>query len=108
MVAHEVYATAQASFAANGLAGNNRSNIIGHGIGMDIHEIPWIGDPSVYTSDIVLREGMVLSIEPALVQKDEDLAGHFTLEDVVAVTSDGARNLTGTTSKQLLEIPSAG
>jgi len=60
----------------------------GHGIGLDVHESPWImeGDKTI------LEPGMVFSIEPGVY-----LPGKFgiRLEDIVAVTEDGARTLTG-------------
>ncbi len=60
----------------------------GHGIGLDVHEPPWImaGNKSV------LQAGMVFSIEPGVY-----LPGKFgvRVEDIVVVTHDGVRNLTG-------------
>lgn len=60
----------------------------GHGIGLDVHESPWImaGDKTK------LEQGMVFSIEPGVY-----LPGKFGIrvEDIVAVTEDGVRTLTG-------------
>jgi Xaa-Pro aminopeptidase len=60
----------------------------GHGIGLEVHEPPWImtGDTTI------LQEGMVFSIEPGVY-----LTGRFgvRIEDIVAVTQSGVRNLTG-------------
>lgn len=60
----------------------------GHGLGLEGHEPPWImeGDSTV------LQEGMTFSIEPGVY-----LTGKFgvRIEDIVAVTPSGARNLTG-------------
>lgn len=55
---------------------------LGHGIGMEEHEPPWIG-PGEHT---VLREGMVFTVEPGVY-----LPGRFgvRLEDLVVVTEDG-------------------
>lgn len=58
----------------------------GHGLGLDIHEPPRIGD-----NDAILEEGNVVTVEPGLYY--EKLGG-VRIEDVVAVTSDGCRNLT--------------
>lgn len=59
----------------------------GHGIGLDIHEPPWImaGDKTI------LKEGMVFSIEPGVYME-----GQFGIrvEDIVAVTQTGVRVLT--------------
>ena len=58
----------------------------GHGLGLDIHEPPYI----TATDDTVLEEGMVFSIEPGIY-----LAGRFgiRLEEVVIVRADGAEIL---------------
>jgi Xaa-Pro aminopeptidase len=54
----------------------------GHGLGIDIHEPPYI----TATSDTVLEEGMVFSIEPGIY-----LPGRFgiRLEDIVILREDG-------------------
>lgn len=54
----------------------------GHGLGLDVHEPPYI----TATSDAVLEEGMVFSIEPGIY-----LSGRFgiRLEEVVIVRADG-------------------
>ena len=54
----------------------------GHGLGIDIHEPPYI----TATSDVVLEEGMVFSIEPGIY-----LPGRFgiRLEDIVILRVDG-------------------
>lgn len=60
----------------------------GHGIGMDIHEEPYIQQGS----RLILEEGMVFSVEPGVYYP-----GNFgiRIEDIIAVTHDGARTLTG-------------
>lgn len=60
----------------------------GHGLGLEGHEPPWITSDS----DTRLEPGMVFSIEPGVY-----LPGRFgvRIEDIVAVTPDGARVLTG-------------
>jgi Xaa-Pro aminopeptidase len=94
--AHEVYDAALAVLEDHGLAAHNRMNIVGHGIGADIHELPWIGErDKVYSAGTRLREGMVLSIEPGLLPPaGSDVVGHFILEEVVAVTDSGTQLLT--------------
>lgn len=63
------------------------SHGVGHGIGLDTHE-----PPQLKTSDAPLRAGMVFSIEPGLY-----LPGDIgiRIEDIVALTDDGPRLLTG-------------
>jgi Xaa-Pro aminopeptidase len=58
----------------------------GHGIGLETHEDPYLvaGNPTP------LREGMTFSIEPGIYL--EDRFG-VRIEDIVAVTADGARRL---------------
>ena len=60
----------------------------GHGIGLDGHEPPWM----MLGNKIVLEQGMIFSIEPGVY-----FPGKFgiRIEDIVAVTGSGVRNLTG-------------
>lgn len=68
----------------------------GHGIGLEVHEAPSFS-PS-YEEEIPC--GAVLSVEPGIY-----LPGKFgvRIEDLVAVESDGCRNL-NTSSKELIEL----
>jgi len=60
----------------------------GHGLGIDVHEPPYI----TATSETVLAEGMVFSIEPGIY-----LPGRFgiRLEDIVILRKDGPEILSG-------------
>jgi Xaa-Pro aminopeptidase len=60
----------------------------GHGLGMEMHEAPWISSDS----STVLEPGMVFSVEPGIY-----LEGRFgiRIEDIVVVTEGECRCLTG-------------
>jgi len=64
----------------------------GHGLGIDIHEPPYI----TATSEVVLDEGMVFSIEPGIY-----LQGRFgvRLEEIVILRADGPEILSELTRK---------
>jgi len=62
---------------------------LGHGIGMEVHEWPYL----VRGSQIVLQPGMTFSDEPGIYQ-----VGKFgiRLEDILAITENGAEMMTPT------------
>lgn len=59
---------------------------LGHGVGIDIHELPVISK----RSDTVIEENMVFTIEPGIYLKGEF---GVRIEDVVCMRSDGAEVL---------------
>jgi Xaa-Pro aminopeptidase len=59
----------------------------GHGLGLEIHEAPRMGA----TSRGKLKAGQVVTVEPGLYYPE---IGGVRLEDVVLVTTNGAKNLT--------------
>lgn len=64
----------------------------GHGVGIEIHEPPVIGPQS----DHILREGMIITIEPGI------YCPRFSgvrIEDLVLVTKEGAQCLSKTSKK---------
>ena len=83
--------------------------LVGHGIGTDMHEKPDVPNYGEAHKGPVLKEGMVLAIEPMLnlgrkevvmldndwtiVTEDESFSCHF--EHTVCVTKDGYEILTG-------------
>jgi Xaa-Pro aminopeptidase len=61
----------------------------GHGVGLLIHEAPWLNA----TSTDVIGEGVVLTVEPGVYR---GRLGGARVEDTVLVTTDGCRLLTKT------------
>lgn len=84
-------------------------DLVGHGIGRELHEEPQVPNVGRAGHGPMLREGMVLAIEPMIsagtatirtlddgwtvVTADGSLAAHF--EHTVAITAEGPRVLTG-------------
>lgn len=83
-------------------------SLVGHGVGRDMHEDPQVPNYGKAGRGPLLREGMVLAIEPmttlggpnvrmgsdgwAIYSQDNTLAAHF--EFTVAITTQGPRVLT--------------
>lgn len=84
-------------------------DLVGHGVGREIHEEPQVSNIGEPGFGMPLREGMVLAIEPMLargteriatlkdrwtvITADRALSAHY--EHTVAVTAEGPRILTG-------------
>lgn len=81
----EVDAAAREHLAAAGL-GELFIHRTGHGIGLGLHEPPFVAPGA----DTVLAEGMTFSVEPGIYTSGSWGA---RLEDIVAVTADGRRDL---------------
>ena len=69
----------------------------GHGIGLDVHEEPYI----IAGNTLPLEPGMAFSVEPGIYQPGRWGA---RIEDIVVCTDDGVRNLNGGT-RELVELP---
>lgn len=84
-------------------------NLVGHGIGRNLHEEPEIPNWGKRHTGVVLEEGMVICIEPMVMMKDAKVvqggdgftfntadgswSAHF--EHTIAITKDGHEVLTG-------------
>lgn len=83
-------------------------DLVGHGVGYEVHEDPAVPNYGKKGTGDVLREGMIIAIEPMLCEheyfvqfepdgwtistKDHGLSAHF--EHTIAITKNGARVLT--------------
>jgi len=63
------------------------SHSLGHGVGLDIHELPRLSP----NDDTILQPGMVVTIEPGIYLPD---VGGVRIEDTVVVTEKGCEILT--------------
>ncbi|MBT4153090.1 MAG: aminopeptidase P family protein [Candidatus Magasanikbacteria bacterium] len=68
----------------------------GHGLGVEIHEAPYVSAGSKATAEI----GNVVTVEPGLYYSE---LGGVRIEDVVVITKDGCKNLTN--YPKVLQIP---
>mgnify|MGYP001035307371 CR=1 FL=1 len=102
----DISAAAQAPIDVGGY-GNVR-DLVGHGVGHNVHEEPEVPNYGVAGTGPILKAGMTIAIEPMVTlgdykvvvdpdgwtirTRDGSLAAHF--EDTILVTEDGAEILT--------------
>ena len=60
---------------------------LGHGVGLEIHELPFVNS----RSDIILKEGMIITVEPGIYLKDKF---GVRIEDTILVKKDSGEVLT--------------
>ena len=98
----ELFARAERLAAAGGLgehfmgAGRDRVRFLGHGVGMEIDELPVLA-PGF---DEPLVEGNVIAVEPKFVFPGRGAVG---IENMYAVTADGYDTIT-TAPEELIEV----
>lgn len=96
--------------------------LVGHGVGRDLHEEPQVPNQGRPGHGPLLRDGMVLAIEPMLsagtariktledgwtvITADRSLSAHF--EHTVGITEDGPRILTSAAGPVGLATPTPG
>jgi Xaa-Pro aminopeptidase/Xaa-Pro dipeptidase len=84
--ASDVDKAARECLDAGGL-GERFVHSTGHGVGLDVHEMPSLA----MSSEDVLQPGMVVTVEPGVYLPG---IGGVRVEDLLVVTEDGAENLT--------------
>ena len=69
---------------------------LGHGVGLEIHELPWLGTDH----DAALPAGAIVTVEPGIYIPG---LGGVRIEDMVEVTEDGGV-VVGTSARDLIEL----
>jgi Xaa-Pro aminopeptidase len=77
--------------------GDNFGHSLGHGVGLAIHEAPWLRA----AGDEPLPTGAVCSIEPGIYLPGW---GGIRVEDLVALTDTGARTLTQSSKEPVIAL----
>jgi Xaa-Pro aminopeptidase len=76
--------------------GENFGHSTGHGVGLDIHEMPFVSPKG----ETLLTSGMVITVEPGIYIENEF---GVRIEDMISVTDNGYKNF-ATLSKELIIV----
>ena len=77
--------------------GDNFGHSTGHGVGLEIHELPHIS----IDSETILKEGMVITVEPGIYLNERF---GIRIEDLLIVEKNGFKNLTNLEKERLIEL----
>ena len=101
MKVNEMFGVLEAALDERGYGDRLRARLsdgtLGHQIGVDVHENPWIKPQS----DVFLQPGMVMALEPKVWLPGEY---YLRVEDIVLVTEEGAESFT-TFDRELFSLP---
>lgn len=86
MTGKDLDAAARDIIAENGF-GKNFGHSLGHGVGMEIHEMPYASP----NKDNILKENSIVTVEPGIYLENEF---GVRIEDFVVVKNDGCINMT--------------
>lgn len=71
--------------------GHKLPHSLGHGVGLQVHEAPWVRNKAP-ASNVILQPGMVITVEPGIYVAG---LGGVRLEDTIIINENGYENLTG-------------
>lgn len=72
---------------------------IGHGVGLEIHELPTMRFQTALNANLTLQPGMVITVEPGIYLPK---IGGVRIEDTIVITEMGHENLTNRSTEPFL------